>query len=213
MIRDCKSRKFSYQSLEYNFRYGQPDEKFFQQVLFDRRVEFWKNIFVQELDIQHAIHYNIFQSSLDTFCIFVAAKELGLDFDKSGFDFNVFVYTKFANKKIKHDPDISAISNNIVVPNIKLKGTVMHTNYGLNNDMFMQYLFPTMCNDKVEKHSCLGYTDREIGIPKLARICKYLTPNHICFPNKNDATYFKNLLETENPIRIYFMVDNKLEIC
>ena len=209
--RNLISDKFWYKSNDFNFRLSFPEENTVKKQMLFTRIDYWRNVFIRHLTLKPNQNIMLYlnQTSLDTFAIYLAALECDLNLVEDNADFllhtladSELINLELSNKKHYNYFDLADLRfdgvcnykqngtsivygtalKDIVIEKNKLKGSLLHTKY-LKSNLFVDFMLPTLASDKIEFHSCLGYTNIEEGMTKISTVIQKTGIKNILLPS------------------------------
>jgi len=219
--RTLVSDKFFYRSNDFNFRLSFPEENSVKKQMLFTRIDYWKNVFTRYLKLEPNQNVMLYlnQTSLDTFAIYLAIIESDLNLVNENADFLLHTLADTELKKLKLNEiknnnyfDLSDLRFNgfsdykqngtskiygknlhdINIEKLKIKGSVLHTKY-IKSNLFLDFLLPSLASEKIEFHSCLGYTNVEEGMAKISTAIQLVGYNNILLPSIETLDVLKEL--------------------
>ena len=209
--RNIISDTFWYKSNDFNFRLSFPEENTVKKQMLFTRIDYWRNVFLWHLKLKPNQNIMLYlnQTSLDTFAIYLAAIECDLNLVENDPEFLLHTLADseltnldLSNQKHCNYFDLADLRFNgvcdykqkgtstvygkllkdIVIEKNKLKGSLLHTKY-LKSSLFVDFMLPTLSSDKIEFHTCLGYTNIEEGMAKISTVIQKTGVKNILLPS------------------------------
>ena len=224
--RTLVSDKFFYKSNDFNFRLSFPEENTVKKQMLFTRIDYWKNVFNRYLKLEpnQSIMLYLNQTSLDTFAIYLAIIESDLHLVNENADFLLHTLSDTELKKLKLNEiknynyfDLSDLRFNglsdykqngtskiygknlhdITIEKLKIKGSLLHTKY-LESNLCLNFMLPSLASDKIEYHSCLGYTNVEEGMAKISTAIQLMGYKNILLPSIETVDVLNELCERKS---------------